>query len=55
MAVVCSKTTPQRRAGRHSSDDIYRALFPKGAPKRRTIDEMKEGIRRVVRERYARD
>jgi AbrB family looped-hinge helix DNA binding protein len=44
-----------RRAGRYSSEDIHRALFPKGAPKRRTIDDMKEGIRRHVRERDARD
>jgi len=43
-----------RRAGRFSSEDIHRAIFPEGRPKTRTIDEMKEGIRRRVRERYAR-
>ena len=40
------------KAGRYSSEDIHRALFTK-APKRRTIDELKNGIRRHVRERHA--
>ena len=43
-----------RRSARFSSEDIHRALFAKGAPKRRTLEELKEGIRRRVRERYAR-
>lgn len=43
-----------RRAGRFTSEDIHRALFPKKAPARHTIEEMKEGIRRRVRERSAR-
>jgi AbrB family looped-hinge helix DNA binding protein len=43
-----------RRSGRFSSEDIHRALFPKRAPKSRTIDDMKEGIRRRARERHAR-
>lgn len=42
-----------RRAGRFTSEDIRRALFPDGAPEPRTIDDMKEGIRRRVRERHA--
>jgi hypothetical protein len=29
-------------------------LFPKGAPKARTLDEMKEGIRQYIRKRHAR-
>lgn len=41
-----------RRLGRFSSEDIHRALFPQ-PPKPRTIDDLKEGIRRRVRERYA--
>jgi AbrB family looped-hinge helix DNA binding protein len=44
-----------RRSGRYTSDDIHRALFPKGKPKARTVEEMKEGIRRRVREHHARD
>jgi AbrB family looped-hinge helix DNA binding protein len=43
-----------RRSARSTSEDVHRALFPKKAPTPRTVDEMKEGIRRRVRERYAR-
>ncbi|HEY6393445.1 MAG TPA: AbrB/MazE/SpoVT family DNA-binding domain-containing protein [Bryobacteraceae bacterium] len=43
-----------RRSGRFTSQDIQRALFPGGPPKSRTVEEMKEGIRRRVRGRYAR-
>jgi len=43
-----------RRSARFTSQDIHRALFPKQAPKSRTVDDMKEGIRRSVRERHAR-
>jgi AbrB family looped-hinge helix DNA binding protein len=43
-----------RRSVRFSSEDIHRALFPQKAPKTKTLEEMKEGIRRRVRERYAR-
>jgi len=42
-----------RRSVRFSSEDIHRALFPQKAPKSRTLEEMKEGIRRRARERYA--
>jgi AbrB family looped-hinge helix DNA binding protein len=42
-----------RRSARFSSDDIHRALFPRQAPAPRTADEMKEGIRRYIRERHA--
>ena len=43
-----------RRSARFSSEDIHRALFPQKAPKPKTLEEMKEGIRRRARERYAR-
>ena len=43
-----------RRSARFTSEDIHRALFPEQAPKSRTVDEMKEGIRRRARERHAR-
>ena len=43
-----------RRSARFSSEDIYRALFPGRSPKSRTLDEMKEGIQRRARQRYAR-
>jgi antitoxin PrlF len=44
-----------RRSGRFTSEDIHRVLFPKRAPKSRTVADMKEGIRQRVRELYARD
>jgi bifunctional DNA-binding transcriptional regulator/antitoxin component of YhaV-PrlF toxin-antitoxin module len=43
-----------RRSGRFSSQDIHRALFPRKVAKTKTLEEMKEGIRRRARERYAR-
>ena len=43
-----------RRAGWYSSEDVHRALFPKKAPAARSVAEMKEGVRRHVRKRYAR-
>jgi flavin-dependent dehydrogenase len=41
-----------RKAGRYSSEDIHRALFAK-TPQRRTIAELKAGIRRSVKMRHA--
>lgn len=43
-----------RRAGRYSSEDVHRALFPEGAPKPRSVAQMKAGVRRHVKERHAR-
>ena len=43
-----------RRSARFTSEDIHRALFPGRPPKARTVDDMKEGIRRLARERHAR-
>jgi antitoxin PrlF len=42
-----------RRSGRASSQDIHRAVFPDGPPKRRSLAELKDGIRRYVRRRHA--
>ena len=44
-----------RRAGRYSSEDIHRVLFPKGKPGKQTEGALKEGIRKYVRKRHARD
>jgi len=41
-----------RKAGRYSSEDIHRALFPK-TPNRRAVQEMKDGIRRHIQKRHA--
>jgi AbrB family looped-hinge helix DNA binding protein len=43
-----------RRVGQSTFEDIHNALFPEGPPKRRTLAELKEGIRQHMRERYAR-
>jgi len=43
-----------RRSGRYSSEDIQRALFPKQEPVAHKLEDMKEGVRRRIRERYAR-
>ena len=43
-----------RRAGRFSSEDVHRTLFPKRAPKPMTIEQIKEGRRRYTRKRHAR-
>jgi len=44
-----------RRKGRYSSADIHRVLFPKGAPKRRSLSDLKQGIMQHLRARHARD
>ena len=43
-----------RRVGLYTSEDVHRALFPE-PPQARTIEEMKERVRRHIRGRYARD
>ena len=51
MAVTRKSIKTKRQL---TSEDIHRVLFPRGAPKHRTIDEMKEGIRRHFRKLYPR-
>jgi AbrB family looped-hinge helix DNA binding protein len=43
-----------RRAGRYTSEEVHRALFPKGPPRSKSAQEMKKGIRRYVKGRHAR-
>lgn len=42
-----------RRVARYTSEDLHRVLFPE-PPKPRTLEEMKEGIRRHMKARHAR-
>jgi len=42
-----------RRVGIYTSEDVHRALFPK-LPQARTLEELKDGVRRYVKGRYAR-
>lgn len=41
-----------RKAGRFSSADIHRVLFP-SPPRSRTLEAMKTGIRRYIKKRHA--
>jgi AbrB family looped-hinge helix DNA binding protein len=43
-----------RRAARFSSADIHEALFGGKNARARTVAELKEGVRRYARKRYAR-
>lgn len=43
-----------RRAGKHTSEEIHRVLFPHGKPKPRSLKELKEGIRIYIRKKHAR-
>lgn len=43
-----------RRSGRYTFKDVRAALFPDGPPPPRSLEELKEGIRRYVRKRHAR-
>jgi AbrB family looped-hinge helix DNA binding protein len=43
-----------RRSSRFTSDEIHQAVFSKRGPTHKSAGEMKDGIRRYVRKRYAR-
>jgi antitoxin PrlF len=43
-----------RRAGRFSSSEVHQALFPQGAPKGKSVPDVKAGIRAATRRRHAR-
>ncbi len=43
-----------RRAGKYTFEDMRKALFPGGPPRRRSLEELKEGIADYIRERHAR-
>lgn len=48
-------TVVVRKAGRYTSLDIHRVLFPEGPPKRAaTVAEMDEGIGQYLSEKHAR-
>jgi len=42
-----------RRVGRYTFEDIHKALFPT-PPKKRSLKELKEGIRKYIRDHHAR-
>ena len=43
-----------KRAGKYTSEDIRRRLFPNGPPKRASIKQMKEGIEQYIQEKHGR-
>jgi antitoxin PrlF len=43
-----------RRSARFTSEDLHRAAFPDGPPKRASLKELKQGIRDYVQDRHAR-
>jgi antitoxin PrlF len=42
-----------RRAGRYSSEDVSRSVFP-APPQPKPLGDLKDGIRQHIRQRYAR-
>jgi len=43
------------RLGTFTSKDIHRAIFGRRKPKKRTVEQMDQGIAEYIRARYARD
>jgi len=43
-----------RKAGRYSSEDIHRAIFPKGTPVTKKIEDFDKGVRRYMKNKHAR-
>ena len=43
-----------RRTGQYSFEDIHRALFGDRPPKRRSLEELKQGVADYIRKRHAR-
>jgi len=48
------ETVIVRRACRYTSGGIHQAIFPDGPPSRRSPGELKEAIRKYMRERHVR-
>ncbi len=42
-----------RRSGSYSSENIHDALFPDGAPAPKSLEDLKEGIRKQIRRKRA--
>ena len=43
-----------RKAGRHRSEDIHRAIFPQEIPASKKVEEFDEGVRRYMKKKHAR-
>jgi antitoxin PrlF len=42
-----------RKAGRYSSEDIHRAVFSKGPPAPKKVEEFDKGVRRYMKKKHA--
>lgn len=42
-----------RRAGRFTSEEVHRALFPGAGPEARSLADLNEGVRIAIRKRHA--
>lgn len=42
-----------RRSGRFCFEEVHEVLFPEGVPEPKTLDELKEGVRKQIRKRHA--
>ena len=38
-----------RRAGRYTSEEVHRAVFPSGSPRPRSVEEIDQGIRQRMK------
>ena len=43
-----------RKAGRYSSEDIHRAIFPEREPLPKKVEEFDHGVRRYMKKKHAR-
>ena len=43
-----------RKAGRYTSEDIHRAIFPERAPTSKKLEEFDKGVRRSMKKKHAR-
>jgi antitoxin PrlF len=42
-----------RKAARYSSEDIHRAIFPKGSPTPKKLEDFDKGLRRYMKNKHA--
>ncbi len=43
-----------RKAGRYTSEDIHRAVFPRGTPATKKVEAFDNGVARHMKKKYAR-
>jgi antitoxin PrlF len=43
-----------RKAGRYTSEDIHRAIFPGGTPASKKLEDFDKGVRRYMKKKHAR-